>query len=89
MWTSSVKQTKLIPDKIDLRSPDQKKTVRNEANFIDSKLLLRDRVLRHLVHNAPGSCDHGDAVGGGDGGVDDDGVDGGSLCPGKLLSQLR
>ena len=63
LWTSSVKQTILIPDKIDLRSPDQKKAVRYEANFIYGELLLRDRVLRHLVHNAPGSCDHGGAGG--------------------------
>ena len=81
MWTSSVKQTKLIPDEIDLRSPDKKKTVRNEANFIYGELLLRDRVLRHLVHNAPGGCDHGGAGGGaGDDGDDD----GGPLCPRKF-----
>ena len=67
-----------------LSSPDQKKAVRYEANFNHGELLLRDRLLRHLVHNAHGSCDHGDAVGGGDGGGD-----GGSLCLGKLLSWSR
>ena len=59
----------LIPDR-SLCSPDKKKAVGYEANFIDSELLLRHRVLRHLVHNAPGSCDHGGDDGGGG---DDDG----------------
>ena len=77
MWTSNVKQTKLIPDKIDLCSPDQKKAVCYEANFIHGELLLRDRVLRHLVHDAPGRCDHGGAVGGGGDDGDDDGDDDG------------
>ena len=52
------------------KPPDEKKTVGYKANLINSQFLLWDRVLRHLVHYAPGG-------GGGEGYSDNgDGGDG-------------
>ena len=53
--------------------PDEKKTIGNKANLINSQFLFWDRVLRHLVHYAPGG---GGGGGGGDYSDNGDGGDG-------------
>ena len=53
---------------ITTNQPDEEEAVGDKTNFINGELLLRHRVLRHLVHDAPGG-------GEGEADVDDDGGD--------------
>ena len=63
------------------KPPYEKQTVGDKSNLVNCELLLRHRVLRHLVHYAPGDGDGdagdggGNCDGGGDGGRDGDGGD--------------